>query len=171
MEKLKKIIKKISLVDVIILLTIIIALLIGYITFKQIRQTSDKQIVSSSKVMFHVVLRGISYTGTEFPVKKGEKAFITIRNVPYTELNIREVFVQPRKTAVYNGKDLIVVNDPAYPNMYDSVVIIEDDAKITKDGAVVGGNKLKSGLPVTIEGSSYKFNGTVSDVIIQNSGE
>ena len=84
MEKLKKIVKKISLVDIIILLTVVIALLVGYITFKQIRQTSDKQIVSSSEVEFHVFLRGVSYTGPEFPVKQGEKTFITIRNVPYT---------------------------------------------------------------------------------------
>ncbi len=170
MEKLKKIVKKISLVDIIILLTVVIALLVGYITFKQIRQTSDKQIVSSSEVEFHVFLRGVSYTGPEFPVKQGEKTFITIRNVPYTELDVKGVLLQPRRTAVYNGKELQVIDDPAYPNLYDAVVIISDDAKITKDGAVVGGNKLKAGLPVTIEGSSYKFNGTVSDVIIANPG-
>ncbi len=171
MEKIKKIIKKISLVDVIILLTIIIALLIGYITFKQIRQTSDKQIISSSEVIFHVFIRGVSYTGPEFPVKRGDKTFITIRNVPYTELDVQDVLLQPRKTAVYDGKTVLTIDDPAYPNLYDLVVIIKDSAKITKDGAVVGGNKLKSGLPVTLEGSSYKFNGTVSDVVIQNPGE
>ena len=41
-------------------------------------------------------------------------------------------------------------------------------AKITKDGAVVGGNKIKVGLPVTLEGMAYKLNGIISDVRVSN---
>ena len=41
---------------------------------------------------------------------------------------------------------------------------IADTAKVTKDGAVVGGNKIKMGLPITLEGEKYRFNGTISDV-------
>ena len=38
--------------------------------------------------------------------------------------------------------------------------------KITKDGdAVVGGNKVKIGLPITLEGAKYKLNGVISNVI------
>ena len=39
--------------------------------------------------------------------------------------------------------------------------------KITKDGAVVGGNKIKIGLPIVLEGETYKFGGTLSDVRVQ----
>ena len=28
----------------------------------------------------------------------------------------------------------------------------------------MGGNKIKMGLPVVLEGNKYKFNGTISDV-------
>ncbi len=52
--------------------------------------------------------------------------------------------------------------------IYDAIVTITDTAKITKDGAVVGGNKIKMGLPVTLEGEKYKFNGTISDVRVTN---
>ena len=45
--------------------------------------------------------------------------------------------------------------------MYDVVVTLTDNAKITKDGAVVGGNKIKIGLPITLEGADYKFTGSV----------
>ena len=62
----------------------------------------------------------------------------------------------------------ILVKDPAQPAIYDAVVTISDTAKITKDGAVVGGNKIKMGLPVTLEGESYKFNGTISDVKVSS---
>ena len=60
----------------------------------------------------------------------------------------------------------MVVEDPSQANMYDLVVTLSDTAKITKDGAVVGGNKIKMGLPITLEGKDYKFNGTVSDLKI-----
>ena len=60
----------------------------------------------------------------------------------------------------------MVVEDPSQANVYDLVVTLSDTAKITKDGAVVGGNKIKMGLPITLEGKDYKFNGTVSDLKI-----
>lgn len=163
---LKKIFKKVSAVDVIIILSVVVALLVGYLTFTKVRQTSAKQIVSTSPVEFHVFVRGLSYTGVEFPVKRGEKTFITIRNVPYTELEVKDVMFGLRQVGIMTNQGYKAVNDPAFPNLYDLVVVVRDEAKVTKDGPVVGGNKLKTGLPITIEGATYKFNGTVSDVIV-----
>lgn len=164
--KLKKILKKIHIVDVLIITTIIVALIIGFMTFKKIRQTSDKQIISTSEVVFHVFVRGFSYSGGEFPIKPDEKSFITIRNVPYSELDVKNVIVSTRKTAITTNKGIEIIDDPAYPNLFDMVVVLSDEAKITKDGAVVGGNKLKIGLPITLEGAEYKLNGTVSNVLV-----
>ena len=45
---------------------------------------------------------------------------------------------------------------------------VKDKAQITKDGAVVGGNKIKMGMPITLEGKTYKFTGSVSDMSILN---
>ena len=112
-------------------------------------------------------LRGVTVTGEDFPIKINDKTFITIRNVPYTELVVSDVTSSPRQTAVPSAKSdkqYILVQDPAQPAIYDAIVTISDIAKITKDGAVVGGNKIKMGLPVTLEGENYKFNGTISDV-------
>ena len=164
--KLKKVLKKLHIVDILIITTIIVALIIGFMTFKRIRQTSDKQILSTSEVVFHVFVRGFSFTGHDLPIKINEKSFITIRNVPYSELDVKDVIISPRKTAIEINKDLRIIDDPASPNLYDMVVILSDEAKITKDGAVVGGNKLKIGLPITLEGAEYKLNGTVSNVIV-----
>ena len=61
---------------------------------------------------------------------------------------------------------MIVVEDESQPDLYDVVVTLTDTAKITKDGAVVGGNKVKLGLPITLEGADYKFTGSVSDIRI-----
>lgn len=155
--------KKFGLVDLIIVLGVIIALAVGVYTAKHFRQTADKQIEATSPITFQVFLRGVTVTGEEFPVKANDKTFITIRNVPYTELNVIDVKSEPRLTFAPTTKNLLVP-DPAQPAIYDAVVTITDTAKITKDGAVVGGNKIKMGLPVTLEGEKYKFNGTISDV-------
>ncbi|MCQ2754083.1 MAG: DUF4330 domain-containing protein [bacterium] len=161
--------KKIGLADIIIVLGVIIALLVGVYTAKHMRQTADKQIEATSPITFQVFLRGVTVTGKEFPIKVGEKSFITIRNVPYTELKVVDVTSQPRKTFSPSAKDVkSLVPDPAQPALYDAVVTVEDVAKITKDGAVVGGNKIKMGLPIVLEGETYKFNGTISDVRVSH---
>ena len=73
-----------------------------------------------------------------------------------------------RKEEVYipalDGKKFVTVDDASMPGIYDALVTLNDTAKITKDGAVVGGNKIKIGLPITIEGKDYRFAGVVSDL-------
>ncbi len=164
---MKNLFGKLNIVDLIIILGVIIALLVGYATMKHFRQTADKQIEATSDITFQVFLRGVTVTGEEFPVKINDKTFITIRNVPYTELKVLDVTSTPRQTAISTAKSdkqYILVNDPSQPAIFDAIITISDTAKITKDGAVVGGNKIKMGLPVTLEGENYKFNGTISDV-------
>jgi len=163
---MKNILGKLNIVDIIIIIGVIIALFVGVFTMKHFRQTADKQIEATSQISFQVFLRGVTVTGEDFPIKAGQKTFITIRNVPYTELNVNGVAYSPRQTAVAakNEKQYVLVKDPAQPAIFDAIVSVTDTAKITKDGAVVGGNKIKMGLPVTLEGENYKFNGTISDV-------
>ena len=166
--------KKLNIVDIMIVLGVIIALAVGVMTAKHFRQTADKQIEATSPITFQVFLRGVTVTGEEFPIKSNDKTFITIRNVPYTELNVVKVSSESRKTALPSQKakeQYILIQDPAQPAIYDAVITISDTAKITKDGAVVGGNKIKMGLPVTLEGESYKFNGTISDVRVSSDVE
>lgn len=167
--------KKISIVDFIIIAGVVIALFVGVCTAKHFRQTADKQIEATSSIEFQVFLRGVTVTGDKFPILPKDKTFITIRNVPYTELNVINVNSQPRNTFSPISKS--IVPDPAQPAIFDAIITITDTAKITKDGAVVGGNKIKMGLPVTLEGYKYRFNGTISDVKvstevkIEDSGE
>ena len=97
--------KKIGLVDIIIILGVIIALFVAICTAKHFRQTADKQIEAVSPITFQVFLRGVTITGEEFPIKPEEKTFITIRNVPYTELEVVNVLSQPRRTFSPNSKN------------------------------------------------------------------
>lgn len=171
---MKNLFGKFNIIDIIIILGVITALIVGVATMKHFRQTADKQIEATSEINFQVFLRGVTVTGEEFPIKAGEKTFITIRNVPYTELSVNGVAYTPRQTAVSSAKtekQYVLINDPSQPAIFDAVISITDTAKITKDGAVVGGNKIKMGLPVTLEGKNYKFNGTISDVHVTSDAE
>ncbi len=166
MEKFKEIMKKIRLVDFIIIAFCIVALCVGFYTYKGFRQTADKQIEATSKIVFKVFMRGVTFSGEQIPIKKGEKTFISIRNVPYSNLDVVDVNADRRKIVIPTptGQKVLTVTDAAQPDLYDVVVTLTDTAKITKDGAVVGGNKIKMGLPITLEGADYKFTGSVSDL-------
>ena len=158
--------KKFKPVDLIIIAGVLIALAVGFVTYKNFRQTASKQIEATSQISFDVFIRGITYTGDGTLIKPGEKTFISIRNVPYTDLDILDVKADRKKVVlpVINNKKVLVVDDVSQAHMYDVIVTLTDTAKITKDGAVVGGNKIKMGLPITLEGKDYKFTGTVSDL-------
>jgi hypothetical protein len=160
-------IKNLKWFDFIILALIILALGVGFFTYKKVRATADKQIEATSRIGFQVFLRGVTITSPTNPLKKGEKTFVTIRNVPYTELEILDVKADARKAILPSGKpneQFTLVDDYSQIFLYDMVVSIVDTAKITKDGAVVGGNKIKIGLPITLEGKDYKLTGLVSDI-------
>lgn len=166
MEKFIELLKKIKPFDFIIIAFCVIALCVGFYTYKGYRQTADKQIEATSKIVFKVYMRGVTFSGNEIPMKKGEKTFISIRNVPYSDLEIVNVIADRRKIIIPTptGQKVVTVTDISQPDLYDVVVTLTDDAKITKDGAVVGGNKIKMGLPITLEGANYKFSGIVSDL-------
>ncbi|MDD3436325.1 MAG: DUF4330 domain-containing protein [Candidatus Gastranaerophilales bacterium] len=159
--------KKFGIIDLIMILLVIAALGVGFFTYKHFRQTADKQIEATSKVAFQVFLRGVTITSNVNPIKPGDDTFISIRNVPYTNLKVVDSRIEMKKVVLPNPKGnppFTLVNDYSQLFMYDIIVTIIDAAKITKDGAVVGGNKIKIGLPITLEGKDYKFNGTVSNV-------
>lgn len=168
MAKFTEIVKKIKIVDFIIIAFCIVALCVGFYTYKGFRQTADKQIEATSKIIFTVYMRGVTFSGAEIPIKKGDKTFISIRNVPYSDLDIVNVNADRRKIVIPTptGQKVLTVTDESQPDLYDVVVTLTDTAKITKDGAVVGGNKIKMGLPITLEGANYKYTGSVSDLQI-----
>ena len=159
--------KKFRIVDIVILLAVVLALVVGFLTYKHFRQTADKQIESTQKIAFQVFLRGVTITSGYSPVKPGDKSFISIRNVPYTDLDVIDVKIDTKKTVVATPgakQPFTLIEDYSQMFMYDIIVTVIDTAKITKDGAVVGGNKVKIGLPITLEGPDYKLNGTVSNI-------
>lgn len=161
--------KKFNWVDYSVLI-IIFLLLVGVISVKMnFHRTSDKVIKSESNVEFDVTFQSVRLTSKEDPVAAEKDTFLTIRNVPYKKLEIVNVEKSRSKTVIFDGvKKAVAVDDPSSPYLYDYVVTVKDKAIVTDDGAVVGGNKIKIGLPVIMEGFKYRINGVVSDVRIKD---
>jgi len=162
-----------KIVDIIIVIGLILVVFVGIITAKHMRTTASKQIESTSQIEFDVFLRSVTLSADECPIKVGDKTFISIRNVPYSDLDIVGVKFMPKKIVVpaKGPKGYITAIDEGQYDTYDIIVRVEDKARITKDGAVVGGNKIKMGMPITLEGKMYKFTGSVSDMKIMDNVE
>ena len=162
-------IKKIRPFDYLVIAIIFIGIIAGFLTFSGKRATSSNQIEASVNLELEIYVRGATSTSNEPLFKVGDEVFITIRNVPYTKLKITDVKFDKRKTMIPSlnpQKPYVVVNDETLPYQYDYLIKVVDSAKITKDGdAVVGGNKVKIGIPLTLEGAKYKFNGVIANII------
>ncbi len=158
--------KKLKLTDYIIIAAVIIFIIIGALIFFKKQNFSNLPVEKETDIQFEVFFRGVTITDSEVPFKVGEDAFITIRNVPYTKLKIAAMDGRPRMTVIpaANDKGYEVLADVSMPNLYDFVLKLEDKAKKTPDGYVAGGNKIKMGIPVVIEGERYKYQGTISNV-------
>lgn len=166
-----KFLKRLRTFDLIIIGVLLVALLVGFLTIFGKRATSSNQIETTANVEIEVFLRGVTISASNNIFEAGDETFITIRNVPYTKLKIKNVMYDRKKALVptLNVKQpFMVVDDITSPYQYDFLVTILDKAKITKDrdGAVVGGNKIKIGLPITLEGADYKLNGIVSNITV-----
>ena len=161
--------KKLKPFDYVIIVIVIAIIAIGALAYLGKNKFSKSPVEATKKIAFKVMMKSVSVTDTQPPFKIGDESFITIRNVPYTKLEIIDIAFQPKKTMipVNDAKQpFIVVDDYSQPYQYDFVVSLIDDAKITKDGPVVGGNKIKIGMPIVLEGFNYRIGGTVSNVQI-----
>ena len=158
--------KKLKLTDFIIIGFILVLVVIGTLAVFKKKNFANLPIEKETKINFEVFFRGITISDTVAPFKAGEDAFITIRNVPYTKLKIVAMDGRPRMTILpsNNKEGYVVTQDVSVPNLFDFIIKLEDIAKKTPDGYVAGGNKIKMGIPVVIEGEKYKYTGVISNV-------
>lgn len=167
---MKKFIQKFKPLDIAILAAILIIIVIGVLVyFGKNKIFSSSPVEFTKKIEFEVMVRGVTQTDPNIPFVTGQETFITIRNVPYTKLKITGVKYAPKQMVIPvkdGDKPYMIVEDFSQLYMYDYIIKLQDMAKITKDGAVVGGNKIKIGIPIVLEGFNYRVNGTISNVQI-----
>jgi len=129
----------------------------------------NQAIEGVSKVAIDVYITGLKTRDLDL-FKVGEKASITVRNVPLQPpMTIVQVTHNPKQVAFLStdGKKAVAYPDPANAIAHDFLVTVVDEAERTKDGFVVRGQKIKVGNPIELEGFKYRAQGVVVDVRAQ----
>jgi hypothetical protein len=98
-------------------------------------------------------------------LKAGDTTNISVRNQPRGEVNVVDVKRLPPKVMLsVNGKAEAVV-DATETNVQDYWITLRDHATISKEGYVAEGVKLKTGLPINLEGFDYMVHGSIVEVV------
>lgn len=156
----------VNIIDFIVLMMIIIGLIgIAYVKFGG-HKTSDTVSLKESPVEFEIFSRGQKFKHPDNLFKDQKYTFLTIRNVPYTKVEILNYQCNPWKLAVPNPatNTAVAIDDPSAPMTWDCAFKVRDKAVLTEDGPTLGGNKIKVGLKIEFEGFNYRLGGIVTDV-------
>lgn len=100
--------------------------------------------------------------------EKEGKVAIVIRNQPHGSVRIQRIIPLTRRLSILTP-DGRVVSAPD-PNQkvfgtFDARYLLEGQGRRAGGGGIVFGNQtLKIGAPIELEGSNYRFNGTVTDL-------
>ncbi|MFM7468774.1 MAG: DUF4330 domain-containing protein [Vampirovibrionales bacterium] len=148
-----------------LILAIIVIGLVGFLAVKVGLHRTAKQVVKGeTDVQMTVFIMNLRTLQPDL-FKAGEETALTVRNVPRGALPITHVKVEPKLTLVSDayGKPHWAP-DATDPLARSYTLTLKDHAAITEDGYVSEGIKLKKGLPVELEGFSYRVNGVIVDI-------
>lgn len=154
--------KTINILDLLLLITILLSIS-GYLFAKANKTPLNKIIEGKEKIAIEILLPDV-FTKNDF-IKVGKETAITIRNRPYTKLTIIRSESKQKQIVIpaYSGSYKTIV-DPTKSNVKDYFITLSDFALITKDGYVIGGNKIKIGNQVELEGFNYRLTGKVINI-------
>lgn len=148
---------------------VILLVLFGIFVFPGASGSVAQTNTITTPVEVEVVVR-VAAQNTDDLLKPGEKTSIIIRNQPYGEVKIKSVEVLPDTVFVPLEDGKVKYTPDPRPEVglsRNMIVILEGNAQITKNGPVLGNNKIKIGTPIELEGFKYNFtNLNVRDIRI-----
>ena len=131
---------------------------------------SIAQVNSNSKsVEVDVLVRGLNVMDSSRLMnnfKAGQQTNVIIRNQPHGKVDIKAAR-QLERTVIVPQPDGSVkaLPDPrADIFSVDMLMTLAGKAQMTEDGVVMGGNKVKVGTSIELEGQDYNFNASVIGV-------
>jgi hypothetical protein len=92
---------------------------------------------------------------------------IVIRNQPHGTVKVRRVIPLQRRISIVTPDGRVVSADD--PNQkvfgtFDARFVLQGEGRKSAGGVVFGNQTIKIGAPVELEGTSFRFNGTVTDL-------
>ncbi|MDX2230844.1 MAG: DUF4330 domain-containing protein [Leptolyngbyaceae cyanobacterium bins.349] len=159
---------KVSLLDIGAALVILLVVF-GIFVYPGASGSVAQSNTTTKPVEVEVVVR-VATQNVDSLLKPGEKTSIIIRNQPYGEVKIKSVKELPDTVSVPLDNGTVKATPDPRPEVALSrnmIVILEGNAQITKNGPVLGNNKIKIGTPIELEGFKYNFtNLNVRDIRI-----
>ena len=152
---------KLNFLDLIIILTILFSIT-GYLLAKAQKTGLNKVIEGKEIIAIEVLIPDVFSEKSDLFIA-GDKSAITIRNRPYTKLKILSASSSQKQIVipVLSGSSYKTISDPTRTNTKDYIVTLTDEALKTQDGYVIGGNKIKIGNQVELEGFDYRLSGKI----------
>jgi len=121
-------------------------------------------------VMVTVDVRGVPSADPGALLKAAEaegKVAIVIRNQPHGSVKVKQILpLERRLTILTPDGRLVSAPDPNQKTFgtFDGRFVLEGEGRRSAGGVVFGNQSIKIGTPVELEGSNYRFNGTVTDL-------
>lgn len=158
---------KINAIDLFIIL-VLISTVLGFFWVKTGHSSLTKKVQAEGKAEVKIAIRGARVEDMKI-FEKYKKAYIIIRNQPFDNVDVVSVKVNRRPLTFYVPE---AKKPMKFDNFDDSLatdvdMVISGDAQLTTDdppSIVMGGNKVKAGIPVELETLEYKFTGSIISV-------
>jgi Domain of unknown function (DUF4330) len=156
-----KLFGKVNIIDAGALVLLVLGLL-GFFVFRsgrseaQVTQTETKTIQIDMLIQNSIVNPGI--------LKVGDKVNINIRNQPAGEATIEKVKIEPRLIALAINGVPKNFPDPDKTFGKNITLTLKAQASKTPNGYVIGGAKVKVGIPLEIETYLYSSKASTVDV-------
>jgi hypothetical protein len=152
---------------------IIVLVIIGIFFFPGTTGTGIAGGSALKPVEVDAIVRGLSIRDPKVLLSefdKAKKANLIIRKQPHGQIDIKSVKQLTRTVTVPqpDGSVKALPDPKADAYTYDLLLTLGGKAQITSKGAVMGGEKIKIGVPIELEGFNYSFNATVIDVRIKD---
>jgi hypothetical protein len=100
------------------------------------------------------------------------KVSIVIRNQPHGSVKVKRIVPLERRLTILtpDGK-LVSSPDPNQKTFstFDGRFVLAGEGRRSAGGVVFGNQTIKIGAPVELEGSNFRFNGTVTDLRLEES--
>lgn len=163
---------KINLLDLgaVLVMLMVVA---GIFLFPGKSGTSVAQIASNTKVVeVDCMVRGLTVSDPQDlfdSISNSDQVNVIIRNQPYGQLDVVEVQSLPRSVAVPQPDGSVDAAPDPRPELnytIDMLITLSGEAQIGDDGPVLGGNKVKVGTPLELEGPTFRFGSPVVGVRI-----
>jgi hypothetical protein len=151
-------------IDVFLVSMVIIGVLGVFLVQAGFHVTSGQEVLGEKDILITVAIPSLKTMDANL-FQPGEQTSITIRNQPRGAVTItKAVKHTPQAVFILPSGKPVTVPDLSQEHSIDYVVTLKDHAKVSKEGYVTEGVKVKIGLPIELEGYKYRVYGKIIDV-------